>query len=150
MSFSPYETDFFPPIIDNVIAMQETPDMPVHRRIAAVMAADYCRMVETEHATRTVALVGSCQDQRRAALDLACRITGTTATASGQPQPDVHEFEVQGQDHAVFIAAELFRLFQTQLNWSMNALGLQEADFMEAMAAAWLEITAEELAGIEA
>lgn len=87
-------------------------------------------------------------DARRHAIALAAAITGTTYTEVAARQPDTRAFEFAGSEVAVIVAAELVRLLQAQLDWSIDALGLQAPEFTEAMATGWMQITAEQFEGV--
>lgn len=118
------------------------------RRKLAAIAAAHCRDTAGDAATHTITIAGAGTTARRHALDLTTRITGVTATQEAPPQPDTLAFALHGTTAAVFIAAECMRLLQTQLDWSIAALGMQTAEFTEAMATGWMNITAEQLDGV--
>lgn len=139
----------FAAFTDAVIALQETPPMSVVRRNLAETAAAYCRdSARAEPATTAVTLAGAGMAARKHAVEVAAAITGVNVEALPAPQPDVHQIGLHGNVATVFVAAELVRLFQSQLDWSANALGPQADDFLNAILTSWMQQTAEELAGI--
>lgn len=145
-------------LIEQTIRMQEAPDMPEVRRLAAQGAHDYAHGANTfEHpeyephpdgAQHTVTLAGPLPAARAAALDLACRITGTAHTEAGSSQPDTTDHRITGRPQAIAAAVEILRLLQTQLDWHAEAIGFgrNPDDFVNAVAASWMKTTTAELA----
>ncbi len=140
-------------LVNTAIRMQETLGMPEARRAAAQGAHDYAHGTNTfEHpeykthadgAQCTVTLTGPAPEARRAALDLACRITGTSHTAAGSSQPDTADYRITGRPQAIAAAEELLRLLQAQLDWHTAAVGsgINPDSFVNTIAASWMDTT---------
>lgn len=109
--------------IDGVIALTETAPMPQARRDAACIAAAASREGTSDSASIEVRLTGHGLAARIEALRLAADLTGTTAKASPSDNNDEAVYTLTGSTHALDYAAELYRLFDTQLDWSAGALG---------------------------
>ncbi|QSB07154.1 hypothetical protein [Natronoglycomyces albus] len=104
--------------VDGVIAQTETAAMPEVRREIAQIAVKAVREGTSAPGRMEIRPTGHGLTARVDALHLAAALTGTNAEATSAVV-----YALTGPSHALDYAAELYRLFDTQLTWSADALG---------------------------
>jgi len=147
----PFTVRDFPRLVDHVLAMDELPGVALSpsRWELVEIASKYCAVTVRgeELEASEVTLAGAGLEARGRALDLVCRITGVKEVRLlPERQPDTWTYELTGVGPRPFIAAELLRLLQTQLDNRVDFHRLQDDPaVVDASAASWMDQTAAEL-----